>query len=228
MSLPLAAMYQQATRSNAGTVGLLVLYLIDILVAAPGAQITAGRMLWTLGRDDATPFSNWVGKVSAQWRNPFNAQLVVAIIMTLLGCIYIGSTAAFNAFVGVFAIFTTMSYLAAILPHILTRRRYVKPGPFWMPGVWGYIVTGTASAYIILFNVIYMFPYAMPVDAATMNYACVMTGGITIILAAWYLWKRSHGYVGPRVVLDASDDIMKGVSKEEMEEKRRNSALGSS
>jgi len=32
-------------------------------------------------------------------------------------------------FVGVFAILTTISYLAAISPHILFRRKYVKPGP---------------------------------------------------------------------------------------------------
>ncbi|KAK4989723.1 hypothetical protein LTR50_003048 [Elasticomyces elasticus] len=104
-----------------------------------------------------------------------------------------------------------MSYLAAILPHLLTRRRYVKPGPFWMPGVWGYIVAGIACAYIIVFNVIYCFPYALPTTAVTMNYSSLMAGGLTVFLAFLYLWKRSRGYIGPRVALDASDDIIKGI-----------------
>ena len=66
-----------------------------------------------------------------------------------------------------------------------------------------YAVSGTACAYIISFNVIFCFPYAMPVDAQSMNYSCVMVGGLTIILTAWYFWKRTRGYVGPRVALEA-------------------------
>ena len=75
-----------------------------------------------------------------------------------------------------------------------------------MPGAIGYIIPGIACAYIIVFNVIYCFPYALPVDAASMNYSCLMVGGLTIILTAWYLWKRTRGYVGPRVVLEAADN----------------------
>lgn len=67
-----------------------------------------------------------------------------------------------------------------------------------------------AIAYMIAFDVIYMFPYTMPVDAHGMNYSCVMAGGITILLSLWYLWKRKHGYVGPQVALSAKDDVMVG------------------
>lgn len=217
-SLPLAAMFQQATRSTAGTFALLFLYFFDIFITIPGAWITAGRMLWVLGRDDATPFPSIVGRISPTWRNPFNAQVLCCVGGTILGCIYIGSATAFQAFVGAFTVFTTMSYLAAILPHILTARKYVKLGPFWMPGVWGYIIMGLASAYMLVFNVLYMFPYTYPVaDANAMNWTSVMFAGITLLLALGYLWRRNHGYIGPRVVMDAHDDIMTGV----IEEKRK-------
>lgn len=211
--LPLAAIYLQATgNSKAGTTGLLVLFLIDNLVTVPGAYITAGRMLWTMARDDAVPFSSYVSKVSPRFRNPFIATFIIGCFCTVLGCIYIGSAVAFNAFIGVFAILTTMSYLAAILPHILFKRQYVKPGPFWMPGAWGYVITGVACGYIIVFNVIYMFPFSMPVTAGTMNFSCAMAGGTTVIIVLWYLWKRNHGYVGPRVLLEASNEILEGTS----------------
>ncbi|KAF1344273.1 amino acid permease-domain-containing protein [Delphinella strobiligena] len=189
VSLPLAAMYQQATRSTAGTF------------------------------DDATSFSSWFGRISPRWRNQFNATLVCGCCVTLLGVIYIGSVAAFDAIIDVFCIFTTMSYLAAFLPHILFRRQYVKPGPFWMPDAVGYIVIGIASAYIIVWNVIFMFPYSLPTSAATMNYSSLISGGVTIFLTIWYAWKRKHGYVGPNVVIDASDDILKGVVLSTEEEK---------
>jgi choline transport protein len=87
----------------------------------------------------------------------------------------------------------------------------VKPGPFWMPGAVGYVVSGLACAYIIVFNIIYCFPYALPVDAETMNYSCLMAGGLTIFVMVWYLWKRNHGYVGPHVLLEADDSVMTGV-----------------
>ena len=64
IELPLAAIYLQATNSRAGATGLLIIFLINLLVTIPGAYVTCGRMLWTLARDDATPFSRIVGRVS--------------------------------------------------------------------------------------------------------------------------------------------------------------------
>ena len=49
VSLPLVAMFQQSVRSDAATFGVLFVFLLDMLVAIPGAWITASRMLWTLG-----------------------------------------------------------------------------------------------------------------------------------------------------------------------------------
>ncbi|KAK4499679.1 hypothetical protein PRZ48_010197 [Zasmidium cellare] len=222
-ALPLGAMFQQCVRSNAGTFALLFLFTFNIIITVPGAWIAAGRMLWTLGRDDATPFPSFVRHISPTWRNPFNAQVICCVGGTILGCIYIGSATAFNAFVASFTVFTTMSYCAAILPHILTGRRHVTPGPFWMKGILGYIIMGIACAYILVFNVLYMFPYSYPVaNAQAMNWTSVMFAGITGLLALGYLWKRSHGYVGPRVVMDAHDDIMRGrIGLEEEVVKRR-------
>ncbi|KAK0927999.1 hypothetical protein LTR29_017485 [Friedmanniomyces endolithicus] len=230
VALPLAAMYQQATRSTAGTFGLLLLFYIDTILNLPGGYITAGRMLWTLARDDAVPFSPWIKHVSPRWRNPFNAQLVCGITVTVLGAIYVANATAFTAFVGSFTIFTTWSYAAAILPHILSRRRHVTPGPFWMPPLVAYTLGGIACSYILVFNIIYMFPYVYPVDVATMNYACVMTGGCTILLTFWYLYLWKTGtYEGPKVRLDAHNDVMTGVvglSAEEEKRRRRSSFVG--
>lgn len=164
-------------------------------------------MLWTMGRDKATPFSRQVGKIHPRFHNPFNAALVVTVFLTLLGCIYIGSTTAFNAFVSSFVILTTMSYLAAFGPHLLSRRRFVRPGPFWMPVRWAYPVLIIACTYIVSFNVIYCFPYVLPVTPENMNYSVVMSGGLTILVGLFYLWKRNHGYEGPHVAMDIEGDV---------------------
>ncbi|TKA77794.1 hypothetical protein B0A49_03959 [Cryomyces minteri] len=171
---PLAEVYLQATSSKGGALGLLILIYLPLTCGFFGNFITCGRMLWTLGRDGATPFSGTVGAIHPTHKNPFNATLICGIICTILGCIYVGSITAFNAFVGSFVIFSTLSYIAAILPHLLTKRRYVIPGPFWMPGWIGYVVGGIGCAYIVVFDVIYCFPYAMPVSAASMNYSALI------------------------------------------------------
>ncbi|TKA78029.1 hypothetical protein B0A49_06890, partial [Cryomyces minteri] len=177
---PLAEVYLQATSSKGGALGLLILIYLPLTCGFFGNFITCGRMLWTLGRDGATPFSGTVGAIHPTHKNPFNATLICGIICTILGCIYVGSITAFNAFVGSFVIFSTLSYIAAILPHLLTKRRYVIPGPFWMPGWIGYVVGGIGCAYIVVFDVIYCFPYAMPVSAASMNYSALIIGGLTM------------------------------------------------
>lgn len=196
-SFPLAEIYRQATNSAAGTIGLLLVILLPSVCTLVGAYITASRTLWTLARDGATPFSKTLGRVSDTWRNPFNATLVCGCISTLLGCIYVGSSTAFNAFVGSFVVLSTCSYLAAILPHLLSRRANVTPGPFWMRGLLGYAINVISCGYIAVFIVIFCFPYSLPVSASTMNYSCLITGGLTIFMAVWWAWIGSRGYKGP-------------------------------
>jgi choline transport protein len=151
-------------------------------------------MLWTLGRDGATPFSAWIGRVDA-------------VLNTILGLVYIGSSTAFSAFVGSFIVMASLSYLAFIIPNIASRRRYVLKGPFTMPDPVFYVVATVASAYMCVWSVIYMFPFAMPFTASTMNYTSVMAGGCTILLAGWYVYIRNRGYVGPRAEVDGVGSV---------------------
>lgn len=156
-------------------------------------------MFWTLARDDATPFSHFFSKVSKTYRNPFNSIVFCAVIVTVLGLIYLGSSTAFSAFVGSFAILGFLSYICAILPHILNFRRGIEPGPFWM-GKWlGLFVNAIACAFIMAFTVIFCFPFALPVDAKSMNYACLISGGLTVFVAAWWIVRRKT-YQGPKYV----------------------------
>lgn len=209
---PLAQIYAQATSSNGGTVGLLLVILFPILCTTIGCYITAGRCLWTLARDEAVPFSGTLGVISHRFKNPFNATVVCGIFSTILGAIYVGSTTAFNAFVGSFVVLSTLSYLAAILPFIFTRRfsrssqepgayiNSMKPGPFQMGHRVGYTINIISCLYIIVFVVIYCFPYSLPVNAINMNYACLITGGMTIFATAWWFVKGGN-YVGPKALV---------------------------
>ncbi|KAF7164448.1 hypothetical protein CNMCM5623_008995 [Aspergillus felis] len=193
---PLAEIYRQATGTRGGSLGLLIVAFLPTVITCAGCYITAGRTLWTLSRDKATPFSGWLGRINTRMHNPFNATLVCGVIITILACIYVGSTTAFNAFVGCFVQLSSLSYLAAILPHVLTRRSTFQPGYFWMGRI-GYVINTLSSIYIVAFIVIFCFPSSMPTSAATMNYASLMTGGLTIFVAVWWFF-RGGSYEGPK------------------------------
>ena len=113
-----------------------------------------------LRSDRATPFANTIGHISPRWQNPFAATVACGCITTVLGLIYIGSAVAFNAFVGSFIILSSASYLAAILPHLLTKRKNIEFGPFRLPNVVAAILMPVACAYIIAFIVLFCFPYS--------------------------------------------------------------------
>ncbi|KAJ5788880.1 Helicase C-terminal [Penicillium psychrosexuale] len=196
---PLAEIYRQATGSRGGALGLLIVAYLPTFITACGCYITAGRTLWTIARDGATPFSGWVGRISPTFKNPFNATLICTGLVTILACIYLGSTTAFSAFVGCFVQLSSLSYFMAIFPHILTRRSSFVPGYFHMNDTIGYIVNSLACVYIIAFAIIFCFPYALPTDAASMNYASLMTGGLSIFVTVWW-FVHQGSYEGPKHV----------------------------
>ena len=82
--------------------------------------------------------------------------LFTAVLCTGIGAITLGSKTAFANLAGSFIILTSTSYVMAIAPHLLSGRKNVPPGPFWM-GKAGFFVQGTAVVLIIFFNIMFCF-----------------------------------------------------------------------
>lgn len=102
------------------------------------------------------------------------------------------------AFVGSFAVLGFLSYISAIGPYLLSGRKGIAPGPFHMGKV-GFFVNGVACLFIVSFTVIFCFPFALPVDPASMNYTVLIAGGCSIFVAIWWLIRQSK-YDGPHYV----------------------------
>jgi len=64
----------------------------------------------------------------------------------------------------------------------------------------GYVVNGISCAYIVVFIVIFCFPYSMPVTPINMNYASLIAGAITIFAGGWW-FVRGETYVGPQAMV---------------------------
>lgn len=93
------------------------------------------------------------------------------------------------------------------------------PGWFQMNDAVGYTVNIISCLYIIVFVVIYCFPYAIPFDAASMNYSCLIAGALSIAAGIWWLVKGGN-YKGPQAgfygqsEVDSDDgrNVLNGVS----------------
>lgn len=167
-SFPLAEVYAQATGSAGGTFGLLFILFLSIMICSIGTILMVGRLWWALARDNATPFASFFSRVNEKLSCPVQATVFCSIIVTGLGAIQLGSNTAFASLVGSFIILTSMSYFLAIFPNLLTGRKYVPRGSFYM-GKFGFVISGITCLLIIFFNIMFCFPYAYPVDISVMN-----------------------------------------------------------
>jgi choline transport protein len=125
------------------------------------------------------------------------------VINALLGLINIGSSVAFNAIVSLVVAGFLSSYLIPIVIMIFKRiwREPIAFGP-WNLGRWGLAINIYAAAYTIITLVFSFFPPSVPVTAVTMNWSCVVYGGVVILGIIFYVVHGHKNYVGPRTEMD--------------------------
>jgi choline transport protein len=183
--LPLAELFHQATQSAGGAFGLTFILFIALGPCVVSSQLSTSRVLWAFARDGAMPFSNVWGRVSQRFGIPFNAQLLVGAANAVLGCLYLGSSTAFNSMLGAAVTINNVAYLIPIATNMLTGRLNMHKGTFHM-GKWGWLVNGVTVGWLVFAITFFSFPYTMPLTAQNMNYTCVVVGGLPILILGWW------------------------------------------
>ncbi|KAH8697644.1 putative choline transporter Hnm1 [Talaromyces proteolyticus] len=183
--LPLAELFHQVTQSAGGAFGLTFILFIALGPCVISSQLSTSRVLWAFARDGAMPFSDIWARVSKRFGIPFNAQLLVAAANAALGCIYLGSSTAFNSMLGAAVTINNVAYLIPIATNMLTGRANMHKGVFHM-GKWGWLVNGVTVAWLLFAIIFFSFPYSMPVTVQNMNYTCVVVGGLPILILIWW------------------------------------------
>lgn len=128
---PVPTIIKSATGNSAGAFCLLIPLLVLGVICGVGCVTAASRSTWAFARDGAIPGSKWFRRVDERLGIPLNSMMLGMAIELLLGLIYFGSTAAYNAFSGVGVIFLTLSYACPVAASfVLCRRRAIKFGNF--------------------------------------------------------------------------------------------------
>jgi amino acid transporter len=131
-SQPVPVIIKSAIGSSGGAFGLLVPLIVLALLCGIGCTTAASRSTWAFARDGAIPGSGLWQKINTKLDVPLNAMMLSMIVQIVLGVIYFGSSAAFNAFSGVGVICLTASYAVPIAISLFTGRKQVRGGKFYL------------------------------------------------------------------------------------------------
>lgn len=202
---PIGLLFSTATGSKAAGFVLLLLIIGILFFAGVGALTAASRCTYALARDGAIPGFNIWSKVNLNLGLPLNALFLSAAVDCLLGCIYFGSSAAFNSFTGVATICLSTSYCVPVLVNMVRGRKATKHSPYPLKRI-GYAVNSVCIVWIFFAVVIFCMPVAIPVTPSSMNYASVVFAGFACISVAWYFAHARKNFKGPVEMADSSQD----------------------
>ncbi|KAF8575569.1 amino acid transporter [Ramaria rubella] len=193
---PVPLMFQLILGSKGGGFGLFFLIIGVAVFCAISISTAASRATWAFARDNAIPGSQYWSRVNQNLDVPVNALLLSTVIQMLLGLIYLGSTAGFNAFSGVGTICLGVSYVFPVGISLWQGRREISSARYYW-GTFGAIANIVAIAWVAFFIVLFCMPASLPVHTNTMNYASVVFVGFMVLSAAWYMTHGHKSYRGP-------------------------------
>ncbi|KAL0465180.1 amino acid/polyamine transporter I [Neurospora intermedia] len=193
---PVPTILKSAVGSSVGAICLLIPLMVLGILCGTACTTAASRCTWAFARDGAIPGARWWKEVHTGLDLPLNAMMLSMVIQILLGVIYFGSSAAFNAFSGVGVICLTISYAVPIAVSMIEKRKHVIGAKFPL-GKFGWFCNIIALAWSFFAVPLFCMPAYIPVSAGTVNYAPVVFVGFTSVSLAWYITWGHKNYAGP-------------------------------
>lgn len=182
---PFVGVYAAAL-GKGGHIVMNVVSIVGLILNTSVASVAASRLVFAVARDGVLPWSNWIATVDKNG-NPRNAQTVIWIVASLLLLTILPSSVAFTSLISAAGVPTFAAYAL-----ITTCRFFLTPNEF-KDGHWrlGWL-SRPLNALAIPFNwfcvAVLVSPYAFPVTGATLNYAGIILGAITIFgFVSWWL-----------------------------------------
>ncbi|KAJ5510651.1 Amino acid/polyamine transporter I [Penicillium expansum] len=217
---PLLAILKNATSNNAGAICLLMYAslifrhflvvltpsqaspLVCALFAAIAIMTTSSRMVYAFARDGGLPASTFFARIHPKLNVPLNSLYLNLALITIFGCIFLGSSSAFNAIVSASVVLLGISYGMPIAVNCCRGRRMLPERSFVLPEFLGWTVNIISLLYIILTTVLFLFPPDLPATGSNMNY-CVAAFGIVFFISViqWIVDGRKN-FVGPRISVE--------------------------
>lgn len=194
-------------------------------------------MTYAFARDGGLPFSRFFAKVHPTFELPLNALYLTTTLVVIFGCIFLGSSSAFNAIISASVVALGVSYAIPPAINCLRMRKMLPDRAFKLPGPLGWFCNLLGIAYVIVTTILFLFPPELPTTASNMSKSlvnvslrladgsldyCVVAFFIVIVISTvqWFFDGRKN-YKGPQVELvgedRTSDSKGNEMGKEELE-----------
>ncbi|KAF2194654.1 amino acid permease [Zopfia rhizophila CBS 207.26] len=210
---PLLQILYNTTQNRAGAICLLIFPLICLLFATTSIMTTSSRMTYAFARDGGLPASKFFAKVHPKLGLPLNSLYLTTILVIIFGCIFLGSSSAFNAIISASVVALGVSYAMPIAVNCLQRRKKLPPRPFVLPSAFAWFANLLGIVYVLITSVLFVFPPELPVTGSNMNY-CIVAFAIIIIIstAQWFVDGRKN-FTGPRT--DMGLEVLEAVKSQQ-------------
>jgi choline transport protein len=185
---PLLQIFFTATKSKAGAICLLIFPLVCLLFATTSIMTTSSRMTYAFARDGGLPVSRFFAKVHPRLDLPLNALYLTTGLVVIFGCIFLGSSSAFNAIISASVVTLGVSYGMPIAINCIRGRKMLPDSrPFKLPPLLGWtanlvsclyyfqrdiMLIGNLKigiGYVIITTVLFLFPPDLPVTGSNMS-----------------------------------------------------------
>lgn len=166
---PLLYIFYNATHSRAGSVCLLIIPLVCLLFATTSIMTTSSRMTYAFARDGGVPASKFFAKVHTRLGQPLNSLMLTTALTVIFGCIFLGSSSAFNAIISASVVALGVSYAIPVAINCLRGRRMLPPRAFTLPSWFAWPANLIGVAYVIVTTVLFLFPPELPVTGSNMS-----------------------------------------------------------
>ena len=134
---------------------------------------------------------------------PLESLSLTLLVVVVFGCIFLGSTSAFNAITSASVTALGVSYAIPVAINCMRGRRMLPENRhFKLPEPFAWFANLLGIAYVIVTTVLFVFPPELPVTGSNMNY-CVVAFAIVLLIsvAQWFIDGRKN-YKGPKVEVD--------------------------
>ncbi|KAL1856599.1 hypothetical protein Plec18170_003568 [Paecilomyces lecythidis] len=172
-SQPIGMLFRDATDSPIAGLILLLLIVGIMFFACIGAMATASRCAYALARDKAIPGYKYWKRVDSRFEIPLLALILSVVVIGLLGLIYLGSSAAFNAFTSATAICLSAAFVSPVVISVIQGRRNLALSAYTL-GRFGWLVNVVSIIWVAFSIVLFCMPVSLPVTMGNMNYASVV------------------------------------------------------
>lgn len=170
-SVPIYELWRQATSSIPAVTIFMLMLISCAIFGQNGCQQTASRLTWSFARDYGMLLSNQLSKIHPVLKVPVNALIFNAVVVFLMGCVYLGSSTAFNALISTGLILQHISFAfpAALLLYRRRSSHYLPQGRSFNLYWFGWIANVVTVLIGVLVVVFYNFPLTLPVSGSSMS-----------------------------------------------------------